>query len=76
MLASGWKLVADTLHELGQAGVVDYKIKTQLKTDPDIRSHYLILYDMVKVLVELSQTKVSVLATTTRKTAYFWRNVP
>lgn len=75
MLASGWKLVAETLLELAEAGLLDYKIKNQLKTDPNIRLRYLNLYDMVKELVELNQTKVSVLATTTRKDVCAWRNL-
>jgi hypothetical protein len=65
MLASAWKLVSEFLGELESAGLDDAKIKHQLKDDAAIRSRYLALNDLVDILVNLSQQKFAVLATTT-----------
>lgn len=66
MLASAWKLVSDSLNELAIDGLTDKNIKSKLKTDPDMRARYLVIYDMVNDLVTMSQNRFSVLATTTR----------
>jgi len=65
LLASAWKLVSDTLHELAQQGLTDKTIKMQLRNNVNLRARYLVLYDLVTVLVNLSQVKFSLLATTT-----------
>ncbi|KAF8650432.1 hypothetical protein AX16_005235 [Volvariella volvacea WC 439] len=65
MLASAWKIIFDCLAKFARKGVNDQNIKTKLKTDPQFRSRYLALYDMVNVMVDIGQSKVSVLATTT-----------
>jgi hypothetical protein len=67
LLASAWKIVMETLHELARDGLTDETIKIQLKNNQKLRARYLVLYDMVTELVNLSQAKFSVLATTTRK---------
>jgi hypothetical protein len=72
LLASAWKIVLDTLYELGEDGLSDKTVKMQLKNDESLRSRYLVLYDMVNVLVNTSQAKFSVLATTTRKAQFLW----
>jgi hypothetical protein len=66
-LASAWHIVLETLRELEADGLSDQTAKTQLKKNDGLRSRYLILYDMVNELVNMSQSKFSVLATTTRK---------
>jgi len=66
MLASAWKIVSDSLNALAVDGVSDRNVKMKLKNNPDIRERYLVLYDMVNVLVKMSQDRFSVLATTTR----------
>jgi hypothetical protein len=66
-LASAWHVISETLRELEADGLSDRTVKTQLKKNDDLRSRYLVLYDMVKELVNMSQSKFSVLATTTRK---------
>jgi hypothetical protein len=66
MLASAWKIVSDSLNALAVDGVLDGNVKMKLKNNPDIRERYLVLYDMVNVLVKMSQDRFSVLATTTR----------
>lgn len=66
MLASAWKIVSDSLNALAVDGVLDRNVKMKLKNNPDIRERYLVLYDMVNVLVKMSQDRFSVLATTTR----------
>lgn len=60
-------MVQDTLNGLTIDGLSDRNIKVQLKNDKDMRDRFLVLYDMVNVLVEMSHAKFSVLATTTRK---------
>ena len=67
LLASAWKIVSETLYELAEDGLTDQGIKSQLRSHENLRARYLVLYDMVNVLVNLSQAKFSVLATTTRK---------
>jgi hypothetical protein len=57
--------VAEALHELARDGLTDKMIKMQLKNNHKLRARYLALYDMVTELVNLSQAKFSVLATTT-----------
>jgi hypothetical protein len=59
--------VYEALQELEAQGLEDRKIKDQLSANPNFRAHYLILYDMVSHLVDANQAKVSVLATTTRR---------
>ena len=67
MLASAWNLVLETLFELGQAGLDDRSVKSQLKNDDTIRSYFLVLHDIVNVIVEAGQANFAVLTTTTRK---------
>lgn len=67
LLASAWNIVSETFMELAQEGLTDKNVKTRLKADESFRARYLALYDMVKVLVNISQSKFSVLATTARK---------
>ena len=66
MLAAGWKLVRDTLADFGVHGLTDDNVTIKLKNSPQFRLRYLILYDTVDVLVNISQSNFSVLATTTR----------
>ncbi|ESK96615.1 hypothetical protein Moror_6835 [Moniliophthora roreri MCA 2997] len=73
MLASAWKLVADSLCELQTDGISDEQIVQQLKTKEDLKSHYLVLYDMVNIVVDLLQTKFGVLAKTTPHYARYFK---
>ncbi|KIM45307.1 hypothetical protein M413DRAFT_441989 [Hebeloma cylindrosporum] len=73
MLASAWKIVSDSLNALAVDGVSDRNIKMKLKSNPDIRERYLVLYDTVNVLVKMSQDRVSVLATTTPHFARYFK---
>jgi hypothetical protein len=66
MLASAWKIVADTLHDLEDEGLSDNNVKTQLKNNEALRSKYLFLYHFVTIVVKMMQERFSVLATTTR----------
>jgi hypothetical protein len=65
MLASAWKIIYESLLELQAVGLEDRTAKTQLKNSANLRSQYLVLYDMVNYLVDTNQVKFSVLATTT-----------
>jgi hypothetical protein len=67
MLASGWRIVSETLNNLTMNGVRDENIKSKLEKNPILRDQYLVLCDMVNTLVELSQNRFSVLATTARR---------
>jgi hypothetical protein len=71
MLASAWKIVSETLNNFTVNGVRDENIKSKLKSDPILREQYLLLCDMVNMLVEVSQNKFSVLATTARTSVSF-----
>ena len=57
----------DTLGELQEDGLGDRTAQVDLRKNEDLRSRYLVLYDMVSKLVEIGQNKFSVLATTTRE---------
>ena len=67
MMASAWKIVADTLHDLKDEGLEHRSVKTQLKNNEALRSKYLFLYHFLNVVVGMMQERFSVLATTTRK---------
>jgi hypothetical protein len=71
MLASAWKIVSETLNSFAVNGVRDENIKSKLTSDPTLREQYLVLRNIVNTLVELSQNRFSVLATTTRRSIFF-----
>ncbi|KAK7035444.1 hypothetical protein VNI00_011737 [Paramarasmius palmivorus] len=73
MLASAWKLVADGLCELQADGLSDEQIVQQLKSKEDLRSRYLVLYDMVNIVTDLLQSKFAVLAKTTPHYARYFK---
>ncbi|KAF8348288.1 hypothetical protein F5887DRAFT_880568 [Amanita rubescens] len=75
MLAAGWRIVRDTLIEFAVSGLADDNVKTKLKNNHQFRQRYLTLYDMVGILVHLSQSQTSVLATTTPHYAQYFRKV-
>ncbi len=70
MLASAWKLASETLNKFATSGVTDVNIKTKLKVDAGLRNQYLALWDIVNTLVDLSQNRFSILATTTRAQSF------
>ncbi|KAF8070672.1 hypothetical protein FPV67DRAFT_1488307 [Lyophyllum atratum] len=76
MLASAWKLVSETLAQLAIDGLTDGSVKLQLKNNANFRTRYLVLYDLVNVLVHISQSKFSVLATTTPHYARYFKPAP
>jgi len=76
MLASAWKLVADTLQTLANSGLTDTNIKAKLKSDDSIRRKYMALFDMVSNLVGMSLNHLSVLATTAPHYAQFFKARP
>lgn len=67
MLASAWKIVLDILRKFEQDGLTDHNVKMLLKKNKALRSRYLALCDMADIIVNANQTKVSVLATSTRE---------
>lgn len=71
MLASAWKIVAATLRGFAMIGIRDENIKNKLQNDSILREQYLVLYDVVNTLVDLSQRRFSVLATTARRSDFF-----
>ncbi|KAG6335576.1 hypothetical protein ID866_3516 [Astraeus odoratus] len=64
MMASGWRIVLDTLRSLEKSGMKDETAHIQLQKDGGLRSRYLVLCDIINVLVDLGQMQFSVLATT------------
>lgn len=66
MLGSAWKIVVDILYSLQEGGLSDESVVPTLKRDEGLRFRYLVLYHLVNTLVDLHQTKFSLLATTTR----------
>ncbi|KAL1744793.1 hypothetical protein HDZ31DRAFT_63775 [Schizophyllum fasciatum] len=75
LLASAWKIAADTLALLAQEGLDDRSVKNQLKSNEKMRSRYLVLFDMVGHLVDMSQAKFAVLATKSPHYAHFFKEV-
>jgi hypothetical protein len=71
MLGSAWKMVSETLNSFAMGGIRDENIKDKLKSDPHLREQYLVLCDIVNTLIELSQNRFSVLATTARRSISF-----
>ena len=65
-LKKAWKIASDTLALLAKEGLKDHTAKNQLKNNEKMRSRYLVLFDMVGHLVDMSQAKFAVLATKTR----------
>ncbi|KAI6121718.1 hypothetical protein F5141DRAFT_1091865 [Pisolithus sp. B1] len=79
MIASGWKIVLDTLRGLVKSGLKDATAHTLLRKDEALRSRYLVLCDIVNVLADLGQMQFSVLATTTPHYSRYFKiveNVP
>lgn len=70
LLASAWRIVCDSLIELKADGLANDKVLDQLERSADLRNRYLVMFDMVSRLVNLSQAKFSVLATTAGKTSF------
>ncbi|KAL1736146.1 hypothetical protein EV714DRAFT_242551 [Schizophyllum commune] len=75
LLASAWKIASDTLALLAKEGLKDHTAKNQLKNNEKMRSRYLVLFDMVGHLVDMSQAKFAVLATKTPHYAHFFKEV-
>ncbi|KAF9010573.1 hypothetical protein BDQ17DRAFT_1346459 [Cyathus striatus] len=73
MLASAWKIVRDTLHGLEIQGLGDKNVRSKLKSEENLRDRYLAAYEMVGVLVNISQSIVAHLATTTPHYANFFK---
>ncbi|KAJ7072063.1 hypothetical protein C8F01DRAFT_1102364 [Mycena amicta] len=75
MLASAWKLVADTLQDMEDLGMNDdVDIKVQLLRDLDLRAKYLAVYHFLDhTLVKFLQERFSVLATTTPHFAQYFK---
>lgn len=67
MLASSWKLVYQYLRQIRRTGVEDGSLRAQLAANEELRTKYLVLYDVVNNLTSLNQKKMSLLATTSRE---------
>ncbi|KAF8829046.1 hypothetical protein HHX47_DHR3000898 [Lentinula edodes] len=73
MLGSAWKIVVDILYSLQEGGLSDESVVPTLKRDEGLRFRYLVLYYLVNTLVDLHQTKFSLLATTTPHYACYFK---
>ncbi|KAH9935650.1 uncharacterized protein B0H18DRAFT_419553 [Fomitopsis serialis] len=58
MMASAWSLIGDILRDLADAGVEDKSVKTKLQKDPELRTRYLVLYDIVNIVAQAGQDKL------------------
>ena len=67
MFASSWKIVYYFLRDILREGVTGSTIRTRLTSDGWLRTRYLVLYDIVDTLTALYHTRLSLLATTSRK---------
>ncbi|KAK7685171.1 hypothetical protein QCA50_011534 [Cerrena zonata] len=75
ILASGWKIVYQYLRQIRRAGVEDSSIQAQMKDNEELRTKYLVMYDVVNILTTLSQSRLSLLATSSPHfQGYFTRN--
>ncbi|KAF8635250.1 hypothetical protein AX17_004022 [Amanita inopinata Kibby_2008] len=75
ILASGWKVVLDTIMDFIENGLTDDSVKAKLKNDYQFRLRYLVLCDTVNELVNMGQAKFSALAMTTPHYAPFFKRV-
>lgn len=66
MLASAWKIIGNTLRDFVDAGLDGSATRPLLKTDSDLRSKFIVLYDIVNVVAQAGQAKFALLVTTAR----------
>jgi hypothetical protein len=64
LFASAWKLIRNHLNILQRHDFDDTSLRSQLQQDTVLRTEYLVLFDMVNILVNVTQAKFSLLATT------------
>ena len=70
MLASAWRIIREYIlvfeeeYKLDEA-VGHLGVRKALRDNDELRTEYLVLYDIVNVLVDAAQAKFSLLATTT-----------
>ena len=65
MLASVWRIIRAYFEIFEEDGLTTNNVRNKLRQDEDMRTQYLILYDIVNVLVDTAQAKFSQLATHT-----------
>ena len=70
MMASGWRVVGDIIRDLIEDGLDDTVIRAQLRSEPSMRSRFLVLYDCVNVLAQAGQNNFAVLASATRTSPF------
>ncbi|KDQ57640.1 hypothetical protein JAAARDRAFT_35330 [Jaapia argillacea MUCL 33604] len=75
MLASAWKIVRDTLHELDDEGLRQDRVRVDVRRNERLRSLYLVMYDMVNIIVETYHANFRVLVTTTDHYARYFKTV-
>ncbi|KAL4249180.1 hypothetical protein AB1N83_014258, partial [Pleurotus pulmonarius] len=69
LLASAWRLILYSLIDLGEMGLADATssgVKVLLKSNTRIRERFLVLYDLVQVLVGITQKQFATIAAVTR----------
>ncbi|KAJ7647049.1 hypothetical protein FB45DRAFT_892185 [Roridomyces roridus] len=74
LLASAWRIVSDTLHDLEDENLPDAaEAQLHLKRDEALRNKFVFLYQFVSSLVKMTQERFSVLATTTPHYAPYFK---
>ena len=80
MLASAWRIIREYILVFGEEYKLDEAVgvlgvRKALRDNDELRTEYLVLYDIVNVLVDAAQAKFSLLATTTGMFILFCPNI-
>ncbi|KAJ8696378.1 hypothetical protein PTI98_006252 [Pleurotus ostreatus] len=77
LLASAWRLILYSLIDLGEMGLADATssgVKVLLKSDARIRERFLVLYDLVQVLVGITQKQFATIAAVTPPYVHYFKH--
>ncbi|TFY60551.1 hypothetical protein EVJ58_g5078 [Rhodofomes roseus] len=75
MMASAWCLIGDFLRDFADAGVEDKSVKMKLQKDPELRTRYLILYDIVNIVAQAAQDNIGLLATSAPHYSQYFKKI-
>ncbi|KAF9501917.1 hypothetical protein BDN71DRAFT_1438656 [Pleurotus eryngii] len=77
LLASAWRLILYSLIDLGEMGLADATssgVKVLLKSDARIRERFLVLYDLVQILVGITQKQFATIAAVTPPYVHYFKH--
>ncbi|KZT72233.1 hypothetical protein DAEQUDRAFT_723437 [Daedalea quercina L-15889] len=75
MMAAAWRIIGDLLRDFADSGLEDRTVKSKLQRDPELRTRYLVLYDVVNIVTQASQDKFALLATTAPHYSQYFKKV-